>query len=627
MKSDKCESSRNAAFFGALVAFAGAASAQTITVTTLHDVTDFGGAQQVVNLPGPDGRVSFQEACRAANNTPGPQTIEFAIPTNEFWLITDMALLKLEAGLFLLSDDATTIDFTSQTRSVGDTNPSGPEVGIYGLEPNGWGSPAILISASDCVIRGLGNVWQRGAAVAIWDGSGNRVVGCQTGMIEIDGSFGGPVTHSNVVGGITPEDANDLQTVAITCWSDNNVVICNRIRHVQISGSQYCVFPTGNRIGGPTEAERNVISGYGSYGEEGFPTGAQVAVNWARDTIIEGNYVGTTPDGMARQPQIGPTGLAVYDSINTVVRGNLIAGLRTVGANHYAGQVFGEAIHVGAINRDCETTTIEGNTIGLAADGLTPIPTYRGILVSPFTALRSVRGTHVGGVLEGQGNEIAAVETQGILVHSLVSGVTIRGNSIHDNGALGIDLTPSSGGAGLTPNDMGDGDSGGNGLQNFPILTGAESNGATTLITGAFNSTASQSFTLDFYESAQCDPAGVGEGALWLGALVVSTNASGNATVSATIPAATVGAVVTATATNSGGSTSEFSNCVTVAQGPSQPGDVDGDGDVDISDLALLLSAFGACAGDPDFNAAADIDLSGCVDLADLATLLGNFGS
>ncbi len=56
-------------------------------------------------------------------------------------------------------------------------------------------------------------------------------------------------------------------------------------------------------------------------------------------------------------------------------------------------------------------------------------------------------------------------------------------------------------------------------------------------------------------------------------------------------------------------------------------GDLDGDGDVDLSDLAALLAAYGACTGGPGFNPAADLDLSGCVDLSDLAILLAHYGA
>ncbi len=57
------------------------------------------------------------------------------------------------------------------------------------------------------------------------------------------------------------------------------------------------------------------------------------------------------------------------------------------------------------------------------------------------------------------------------------------------------------------------------------------------------------------------------------------------------------------------------------------PGDLDGDGDVDLADLAALLTVYGTCLGDPSYNEAADFDGSGCVDLPDLATLLGNYGA
>jgi len=56
------------------------------------------------------------------------------------------------------------------------------------------------------------------------------------------------------------------------------------------------------------------------------------------------------------------------------------------------------------------------------------------------------------------------------------------------------------------------------------------------------------------------------------------------------------------------------------------PGDVDGDGDVDLSDLALLLAAYGTSSGQPGYNPDADLDADGDVDLADLALLLAHYG-
>lgn len=55
------------------------------------------------------------------------------------------------------------------------------------------------------------------------------------------------------------------------------------------------------------------------------------------------------------------------------------------------------------------------------------------------------------------------------------------------------------------------------------------------------------------------------------------------------------------------------------------PGDVDASGDVDLSDLAILLANFGTPGGASPANG--DLDSDGDVDLGDLAILLANFGS
>jgi hypothetical protein len=58
-----------------------------------------------------------------------------------------------------------------------------------------------------------------------------------------------------------------------------------------------------------------------------------------------------------------------------------------------------------------------------------------------------------------------------------------------------------------------------------------------------------------------------------------------------------------------------------------EPGDLDNDGDIDLADISLMLSAYGSCAGDPRYDPSADLDNSGCIDLADLSALLSLFGT
>jgi hypothetical protein len=575
---------------------------QTITVNTLEDISDFGGARQVGDLPGPDGLVSFREAVTAANNTPGPQTIAFAIPMDQWWLVDDMAVLKLEDGAFIVRDDQTTIDFSTQTDFTGDTNPHGREVGIYGLQSNGWGQPAIIVMASECEIRGLGNVWQRGSAVSIWSGQRNRVVGSVTAVIEIDP--GSRDAAFNVIGGTEPGEGNVLTGVSITCGAHDNLVIGNTTGTVFVGASQYCESPSRNRIGGPTPEERNVINGYGEFAFEGQPIGEGVRVEWATDTLIEGNYIGITEDGSEAADQIGPIGVYVLDSTDTTVRRNVIAGLRTPGRNHFEGQLFGEAIRILALNRDNTGTVVEGNIIGADATGQHPIETLQGIVVSQLVSNRSTLRTTIGGVEPGRGNTVRFTERTGIRIDAFVRDAEISGNSISDNGLLGIDLRAVGDQPGVTPNDDGDGDTGANGLQNFPVLDLAETTGSELRVVGSLNSRPERAYRVEFFANAECDPSGHGEGERFLGAIDVSTDGAGDAPFDARVPAAGVpaGAFVTATATDTDArATSEFSACI-VADDAGCPGDFNGDGVVDTQDVLAFLNAWTAGDDSADFN-------------------------
>ena len=56
------------------------------------------------------------------------------------------------------------------------------------------------------------------------------------------------------------------------------------------------------------------------------------------------------------------------------------------------------------------------------------------------------------------------------------------------------------------------------------------------------------------------------------------------------------------------------------------PGDIDGDGDTDHSDLGELLSAWGSQPGDPNWNEHADLDGDGQIGHSDLGILLADWG-
>lgn len=66
-------------------------------------------------------------------------------------------------------------------------------------------------------------------------------------------------------------------------------------------------------------------------------------------------------------------------------------------------------------------------------------------------------------------------------------------------------------------------------------------------------------------------------------------------------------------------------DCVTIRHGTECPGDLDGDGDVDLPDLAQLLSKYGTSSGMGYCDG--DLDGDNDVDLSDLAAVLADYGT
>lgn len=391
---------------------------------------------------------------------------------------------------------------------------------------------------------------------------------------------------------------------------------------------------------GPCTGDCNLISGHTANGV--------LLINGSSAQIL-GNYIGTNLGGTA--PLGNATGIRIDRSRATIGRpaaGNLVSSngvgiVIDVDANDAIGsviqsnRVLGNGTGISAIfsNRNYPLTVggagagegnlisgnfgdgivlltadrvaIFGNLIGTRADGAAPLAnTGAGVRLSSST-----HQNRIGGALPGQGNVIAWNAT-GVTVGVNNYSNSIRGNSIHDNVAKGIDLVDEQADMAPAP----------------PIVFGGNpvfGNAAPFSVVDVYSDDADEGRTWQGW--VQADDLGT----FWfLGAAE--------------------GPYITATATGGDGSTSEFSfqvpydrdadgafdpfdNCTLVANPSQLDADDDGYGNLCDGDLnnsgglvnAVDLSIFRQRLG--TVNAVADLNGSGglvnAVDLSIFRSLLG----
>jgi hypothetical protein len=273
------------------------------------------------------------------------------------------------------------------------------------------------------------------------------------------------------------------------------------------------------------------------------------------EVTVVGCFVGTDPTGSAALPN--RYGISAFPEDPKVVLplvGIVIGGRSAEDRNLVSGNVF-DGVSVFA----SFGTEFLGNYIGTNAAGDAALPNGgAGIVVNSSEKAR------VGGGEAAARNVLSGNLGAGVLFSVSTMNNSILGNSIRDNGSLGIDL----GSDGVSPNDAGDGDGGPNFLQNFPVLSSANVKSGQTTISGTLNRSPKASFRVEFFSSDACDSSGFGEGANFLGSANVTIDMSGNASFAVTLSVeSSAGQVVTATATDPNGNTSEFSACQSIAVG------------------------------------------------------------
>ena len=299
-------------------------------------------------------------------------------------------------------------------------------------------------------------------------------------------------------------------------------------------------------IGGSFAGARNIISA-----NKG--NGIALGGGSTRRATIQDNYIGTDSTGMLDR---GNKANGIYiGTADVTVATNVIAanGTKRDEYSTTGGITLG---NIGNGEGSADNNTIQGNLIGTAADGVSPLGNVGGGIIFALGADNN----------EVEDNTIAYNNTSdssvggGIAFEYSVNGAigdAIDGNSIYANTGLGIDL----GDDGVTLNTPGGPHTGPNDLQNFPVITSVSGDGSDTSILGTLNAAPSTAFTIEFYSSPTADPSGYGQGKTLLGRLPgVTTDAVGNASFSDSVPVFLApGQVVTATAIDPAGNTSEFS--------------------------------------------------------------------
>lgn len=504
------------------------------------------------------GAGSLRQAITNANANPGLDTITFNIPG------AGVHTINLLTALPFITD-AVIINGATQPGYAGL-----PLIEINGDATNASLADGLRITGGGSTVRGLIINNFNGDGIVLTSGGNNVITNCFIGTdstgttsplsfgnadngILVESSFnrigGASASMRNVISGnsdngirISGGAATDNIITGNTIGLDvsRTIDLGNNLSGIEIS------LASNNRVGGATAGERNVISG-------NTQTGVKLIT--AVNNFVKGNYIGTDGAGAA---DLGNSFSGV--EIGSSSSGNIIGGTTSGERNVISGNnQSGVKITSSAINNQ-----VKGNFIGTDSAGTADLGnTLYGVEVNG-----NANTNIIGGIAGGEANRIA-FNSYGVRVgFSTEVGNSIRGNSIFSNDNTGIDLIDP---ILVNPNDTDDPDTGGNNLQNYPVLTSVFQDGGSTLIEGSLNSTPNTTFNLDFYANSACDASGNGEGENFLGSRTVTTDAGGDVVFNFSIESSgVVGQFLSATATRNAAplDTSEFSQCAAIVAAP-----------------------------------------------------------
>jgi len=478
----------------------GLLSAVIFTLSTSLSAATF----VVTNTTDNDGAVctnqcSLRQAMNAANNSPdvkGPDKIVFAInpndPSNDCRLVEDRHVCRIKI-----------VGVSGYKNSNGEDVYGLPAIrngGMYidGSKPEnrkdvvgypGMTRPTIEITGEDANIPSTG---------LIINSKGSTIKG-----LVLHSFKGSPLNETGgeciLISGFQLEPGNEKVFDA-----SNNRIIANYLatdasgRAPQSTVNDGVLVLDGykNTIGGDNIKDRNVILGASARPAVRIASFGPLANSFfSTDNVVQNNFIG---HGVALENSSGNFDGIIVTSFdpdfgspqNTLVKENRVGGVNR----------FAIASAGGSAN-----TQVVGNTVS-------------NNLLSANIAVRFTN-TNGGLIMDNTIKD----NTKGVLVFGTSNNISILKNSIYNNGNLGIDLNND----GVTLHDPMDVDVGPNNLQNFPVITQANSEKKVVKIKGQLSSEPLKKYRVEFFANKQADPSGYGEGECYLGGYYVNTNADG----------------------------------------------------------------------------------------------------
>jgi CSLREA domain-containing protein len=425
-----------------------------------------------------------------------------------------------------------------------------PLIAMVGAQQAAFAATFKVTSTADTAGTTCGSVCTLRQAI----GAANAAAGADTIAFNIIGTGLQTIAPSTALPTITSPVTIDGYTQSGS--SPNTTAVgTNAVLEIELTGAHLSAGASGLTLGAtssPSTIRGLVINRFRNISGSGG-NGIRFLDLANAGGAVKGCFIGTNAAGTtASRNDLG--GVLLFASYTGVtIGGTALADRNLISGNS------GDGIDL--LSTD---NFVQGNLIGVAADGSSLLGNASGVLSAG-------NNNTIGGENGVELNVIAGNRETGVLVGGGATGVRIEGNTISANGLLGIDLSSAAVGTsdGVTPNDLGDADTGSNHLQNFPVLTIAELTAGQLSVTGgSLNSTANRTFRIELFTNVGADPSGFGEGQTLVAERNLTTDSGGKVLFNVLVgfaPAVSSRQFITATATDLvTGDTSEFSAGVVV---------------------------------------------------------------